>query len=479
MTDNVNLKLYLTPEQYKVYAGGDWPTYDEFMNGARPDHPEAQQYVDAMLNYTVKEQGKVFPIRTKTSCQSKWAWSTLYLNTLATASCHRVGFVPLNIDNFDNFHNLPKKLDDRRLMLNGEWPTGGCEYCKDIEDAGGHSDRQHNLTIPDLVPPELETNPTAVVVTPTIVEIFAQNTCNFSCVYCNDTLSSKIQQENLKFGEFNSNGVVIPVEPVRPLVNDIFQKFLSWLEKNIHVLKRLHLLGGETFLQEELMNSVLTIIENNPSPDLQLCIFSNMNVPDKLWDRYINRIKDLQNKKHIKVFDLTASIDCWGESAEYVRYGLDLEKFEERLQWASEQDDWLRLNVNQTITALTIRDMPKLIEKIKKYSKNKHIGQYFEFYVGADVPGPNGLSNNMYHHPKNFAYSIWEQDFENIFKAMPTESASQREAIVRMKGIQQQLKSVEHHNFDEIKRLQIYLDELDRRRNTNWRNIFPYLDIHE
>ena len=23
-----------------------------------------------------------------------------------------------------------------------------------------------------------------------------------------------------------------------------------------------------------------------------------------------------------------------------------------------------------------------------------------------------------------------------------------------------------------------YLDELDRRRSTNWRSVFPYLDIH-
>ena len=73
---------------------------------------------------------------------------------------------------FDNFHNLPKKLNDRRLMLNGEWPQGGCEYCKNIEDAGGVSDRISHLDIPNLTPIELETDLTAINVTPKILEIY-------------------------------------------------------------------------------------------------------------------------------------------------------------------------------------------------------------------------------------------------------------------------------------------------------------------
>jgi hypothetical protein len=33
------------------------------------------------------------------------------------------------------------------------------------------------------------------------------------------------------------------------------------------------------------------------------------------------------------------------------------------------------------------------------------------------------------------------------------------------------------YNWEEIDKLKIFLDELDRRRKTNWRAIFPYLDI--
>ena len=127
---------------------------------------------------------KFFPIETDTACQLKWNWSTIRFYNGITSSCHRAGFDQLDVDNFDQFHNLPKKIADRKLMLEGKWPGGGCEYCKNIEDSGHKSDRHLHLTMPDQVPPELEYDLTAVEVTPQIVEIYFDNVCNMSCLYC-------------------------------------------------------------------------------------------------------------------------------------------------------------------------------------------------------------------------------------------------------------------------------------------------------
>jgi hypothetical protein len=466
MTIN-NLHLYLNKQDYESLAGPDWPQYENFLQEQQSAIPEVQEEIDNFVKM-FKKDGIKFPIKTKTACQSKWTWSTIYLNQLSTASCHRVNPTPFLLEEFDNFHNIPKKLNDRRLMLNGEWPKGGCEYCQVIEDAGGWSDRQHNLEIRDLTPPELETNPVAIEVTPRIVEIFAQNTCNLQCTYCNSNLSSKIEQENRKFGEFNQNGVVIPVTKVPETTKEYFEKFMSWLDKNIQSLKRLHLLGGETFIQHELMSRVLDIIERRPNPDLQFCVFSNLNVPDSAWNRYIPRIRDLQRQGHIRVFDLTASIDCWGAESEYARSGLDLKKFEERFAWAADQDEsWLRLNANQTVTCLTMKTMPGLIEKLAHYGKNRHIGHYFQFYTGP----------HMFQHPNTYAYSMWEKTFDQIYKAMPSQTGNHQEAVQRMQGLEKYLQTFTEHNWKDINKLHVYLDELDRRRSTNWRNLFPYLDI--
>jgi len=406
-----------------------------------------------------------FPIKTNTACASKWAWSTIWLNKGETSSCHRVNSVPLDPDNFNNFHNLPKKIQDRELMLQGKWPKGGCEYCQKIETAGGHSDRQHNNDIGGYIPIELKTNPTATYVTPRIVEIFAQNTCNFSCIYCAEDLSSQIQNENRKFGY--ANGV--------PKVNIItandnknyFNQFLNWLDDNIQGLMRLHLLGGETFIQHDLMDSVFEIIERRPNPNLQLNIFSNFNAPEKYWNLYINKIKDYCNTGNLGRFDLTCSIDCWGPAAEYVRHGLDLDILESRLAWAAEQsENWLYLNINQTISNMTIKTMPELIEKINLYNKHRHIGHYFMFVDGL-----------KFQHPDIYDYSLWDKDFDQIFNTMRDHTAEHKEARNRMVGIQKRLQNTCRHDTGKIAKLHAYSDELDRRRGTNWRKLFPYLII--
>ena len=136
----MNLKHFITQDDYAVFAGPDWPNYEDFLQGQKGNSEEIRQEISEFITLKQKE-GVVFPIKTATACQYKWGWSTIYLNMLGTASCHRAGVIPLAAANFDNFHNLPKKLEDRRLMLQGKWPQGGCQSCEMIERAGGYSDR--------------------------------------------------------------------------------------------------------------------------------------------------------------------------------------------------------------------------------------------------------------------------------------------------------------------------------------------------
>ena len=412
-----------------------------------------------------QDYNNYFPIKTATACNSKWTWSTIWLNRGMSSSCHRVDPVPIDINNFNNFHNLPKKIADRELMLKGEWPKGGCDYCQKIELAGGHSDRQHNNAIGGYVPKELATDPTATHVTPRIVEIFAQNTCNFSCIYCMEDLSSQVEAENRKYG--HKNGIkTIPII-TQDQNSDYFNKFLEWLEDNIQELARLHLLGGETYLQHDLMSKVFDIIERKPNPNLQLNIFSNFNAPKKLWYDYNNKIKDYAQAGNIGRFDLTCSIDCWGPQAEYVRHGLDLTILEEYLAWAAEQsEDWLYLNVNQTVSNMTIKTMPELIEKINYYSRHRHIGHYFQL-----------VTNYKFQHPDVFDYSMWADDFNRILEIMPDHTTTLQEAKIRMVGLQKCLQDTCNQNPAEIGQLNRYLDELDYRRNTDWRSLFPYLVV--
>ena len=44
------------------------------------------------------------------ACVYKWGWSTIFLQSGTTASCHRTDPDFITAENFENFHNTPAKL---------------------------------------------------------------------------------------------------------------------------------------------------------------------------------------------------------------------------------------------------------------------------------------------------------------------------------------------------------------------------------
>jgi organic radical activating enzyme len=407
---------------------------------------------------------RYFPIKTQTACQLKWTWSTLFLNKGTTSSCHRVEKEQITAETFDSFHNTPKKLADRTLMLNGEWPTGGCEYCSSIEQAGGSSDRMMHLKIPNLVPPELDQDSEEITVTPRIVEVYFDNVCNMSCLYCNDEFSSKIYQENQKFGPFEKHGILIKNQTKEPdRVSNLTQLFWKWFDVNHTAVFRLHVLGGEPFYQPQF-DTMLDFFESHPSPHLELNVISNLKISKSKLVAYVEKIKKLVVERKIKRFDLTASIDCFGKEQEYVRYGMNLDQWKENFDYLVNQR-WITLNINQTLTGLTIKTVPELIDYIVQIKKNRKIGHHFSIVVGP----------YKFLHPGIFGPDFFAKEFDRILSTMSDDTVWDKHAKQYMTGIKLQVRSCER-NQEKIQQLAMYLDELDRRRNLNWRVTFPWLE---
>lgn len=420
-----------------------------------------------------EKKDQYFPIKQDPACQLKWTWSTLWITEGMTNSCHRCLKVPLDKENFDNFHNHPHKLKERQLMLSGKWPTlenggsGHCTYCKDIEDAKGMSDRQHHLTIPNLTPKELFVDPSATVVTPKILEVFMNATCNLKCTYCNTSDSSSWRSEVKKHGPLRyQNGDIIPGFQERtnhPDSRFFFEKTLAWIEKNGNELKRLHLLGGETFYQNELQE-MLDVLKRLNNPDLQLNIVSSLMVKEDIYKNYIEQIKKLCRDRRIGRFDLTCSIDGWGAEQEYTRFGLKLEAWEKLFSYTV-NEKWIYLNVNQTITSLTMKTMTDLVQTINRYRKIRSINQHMSF-----------VTFRPWMHPKVYGYNFWSNDIDKLLAEMPEDNKTNITSKKYMIGI---LKSIPDTvpDYKQISVLKFFLDNIDKRRNTNWRKIFPYLDI--
>lgn len=410
----------------------------------------------------INSEKKYFPIKTETACKLKWSWSTIRLYNGITSSCHRVWGDQVDVETF-NFHNTPHQIKGRELMLEGKWPTGGCEYCRDIEQAGGTSDRQFQLKVPNGYPAELEFDQTLTNVNPTILEIYLDNVCNLSCLYCYDGFSSKIQQENIKFGVFNKKGVVIQNTAIKhPQHEQLKEKFWEWMDAHSETLEVINLLGGEPLYQKEF-GRFIELLENKNHPKLDFTVFSNLMIdPDRLKS-FISRIKKVVAKKQIKKFSVTASIDCLGAEQEYVRYGLDLSQWKTNFETLV-NERWINLRINQTLSGLTIKTVPKLIEYINQFD-NRNIGQYMSLAIMTR----DCLS------PHIFGKDFFADDFEKILSLMKEDTWQQQQAKINLKGIIKKL-SLAERNQDEINKLGVYLNEIDRRRQLNWKQTFPWLE---
>lgn len=413
----------------------------------------------------MSESKKYFPIQTETSCKLKWSWSSLYLNTGITGSCWRTSMSELTPENFNNFHNTDSKISDRHAMLNGKWPDTNCSYCKDIELANGVSDRLVHLRIPDPVPPELSTDLSATIVTPTMLEVFFNNTCNLSCIYCFPSISSSINDENKRFGVFESCGVKIePAEQSN--YRDLVPYFWEWFKNNFTSLRRLNIAGGEPFYQKDF-NTLIDLINQYPNRDCELSTVSNLMLPTERLVAYIDKIKNLIVARKIKRFDLSVSLDCLGPQQEYVRHGLDITQWMKNFEYLMQQR-WIKLNINQTISGLTIKTAHELVKNIVEWKKIRPIG----YYAMGIAPGPSYMKATI------FGPGVFEQDFKTMLELLPETSDEEKTTKDQLKGIDLAIKDSQC-DLDEITKLVVYLNEIDRRRNTNWKTLFPWLIKYE
>jgi len=416
---------------------------------------------------------QIFPIKSDTGCLLKWAWSSVYLNQGTSSSCHRTDQQPIPPDNFASFHNLPNKIEARQMMLRGEWPQGGCQYCEKIETAGGMSDRQYQLHARhdhDRTPQELFEDPTTVEVVPTILEVYFNNVCNMACLYCGSHFSTKWEEENKRFGAFKQGNVNFGYNtPSNPNYEKMLADFWTYLtEKDRYKhIRYYQILGGEPFFQKEFDTS-MDFWESHPNPELTFNIITNLKVPPKKFKAYIDRFGKMVEEGALKRLQITGSIDAWGPQEEYVRWGLDLAEWTENWEYLLDKD-WVVMCVNSAVSALTIKTAPELVEKINEWNDRRNPWNPISYSFMSVMTPPEMV-------PDIFGPGVFEQDFERLLDAMRERNPSEVSAKEHMRGIIKQIVAGPR-NAERIADLKVYLTEIDRRRGTNWPDLFPWLAL--
>jgi len=389
-----------------------------------------------------------------------------------TASCHRVTHDPYEFkDNKMNFHNIKTKLEARTKMLKGEWPGRGCEHCKSTEDAGGHSDRMSHLNMHGVTAPkELTNDLDAVNVTPTQLEIYFSNTCNLKCLYCNSKFSSTIDNENRINGkwvhgdqkDFGKHLFLPGKIEINPNIEEDTDKLFVWLDEHIHELNKVMILGGEPFLQKETERMV-ELLERTSNPKLTLVVFSNLTVDPARVQKWLARMWNLVERGKLNNLQVVGSLDCWGPQAEYVRKGLDLKKYVNNMEFILNKTK-ITPSINSAMMALTIPTLPDLIEQVNKWSRINQV--YWSGMKAGDAGRP-------WLNPTIFGDKILAEGLTKACELFKTFGDPIKEAqLNNLKGM---ATECEHSVPDvELQRLlKIYLNELDRRRNTDHTKLFP------
>lgn len=402
-------------------------------------------------------------------CGYKWGWSTINLMAGRTNSCHRVLEDDIPDDDFSNFHNTRNKIDTRKMMLNNKWPGKGCEYCRDIEAAGGLSDRldfnskEENLR---FIPKELTKDNHAVRVSPTILEMYFSNLCNLGCVYCHPRYSSVLENESKKFKDAPWSIYTMDHRKREEGYETRLQSFWSWFKDNASSLKEYRILGGEPFFQPEFYDN-LDYLEGSILPDLDLSIFSNLKIKKEKLRTLLERLERLAVSGKIRKVKIVCSIDCWGPQQEYVRYGLNMKSWEENFDMMVKEFPNVELELHGTITCLTIKTMPELIRRWKSWNEIR--------------PEGISLSHNFcfspdYYSPFIFGPRFFDSAFEEIYNILNEEKHVKYDFLLDViKGYQKRINSTRVRDIDLIVKLKRELEKNDLRRNTDHRPLFQWI----
>ncbi len=318
----------------------------------------------------------------KGMCLAKWTQVTLQLQSGHNHSCHHPATHKISeteiARNPSALHNTRYKKQRRREMLNGERPSE-CDYCWNVEDNSERfSDRIFKSAESWSYPfkDEIINSDWRQDYNPKYVEVAFSNACNFKCSYCGPAYSTKWAEEIKTHGgyptldNFNSNDWLLKENKVPILqseYNPYVEAFWKWWPELYRDLHTFRITGGEPLLSKDTWGVLDYIInEENPNRDLKLAINSNLGAPDNLIDKFIEKIKRIEDENRVKEFVIFTSVDTWGEQAEYIRNGLEFNRFWDNVNKILENCPRVILTFMATYNALSVFKYDKLISEVHK-----------------------------------------------------------------------------------------------------------------
>jgi len=321
-------------------------------------------------------------------CLAKWTQVTMHLHNGTTHSCHhpKPHKIPLEevLTNPTALHNTNFKKQIRKEMLEDKKPDE-CDYCWNIENAShAFSDRTLKSSEPWSAPylEDILKSGWKKNYNPKYVEVSFSNTCNFKCSYCGPQYSSKWMEEINTHGPYktstNYNDIEwFKKEDTMPYLasenNPYVDAFWKWWPEMYQDLHTFRITGGEPLLNKDTFKILDYIIETpTPNKKLSLCINTNLGIPKKLFDEFVDKVEKILDKELVHEFIIFTSCDTWGAQAEYIRNGFEYNLFKERIDFLLDKFKPLTIDIMSTYNALSVPNYKYLIEDVVELKKRHH-----------------------------------------------------------------------------------------------------------
>jgi len=465
---------------------------------------------DADVNL-IREKSKELEDRiSPTFCLAKWHHTSIYCYSGQTHSCYHPS--PHDIDvqeiklNPAALHNTKQKKQERAEMLIGEKPKG-CQYCWNVEsldkkkdkawDSSHISDRmiRNNSIYTDDIVDEIIDQPWDYDVNPEYIEIAFHNECNFKCGYCHPAVSSTFYNEMKKHGPFDMvKNHMLDISYIKKTKaedeNPYVKAWWEWWPTVSKTLNILRITGGEPLLHKSTWR-LFEELKKDPKPHLEINVNSNLGMSSRHVQKLGPVINELMDEGCIRKFKLFSSMDTWGKRAEYLRTGLNIEL------WEKNQDIYLndvKSHITHMVTfnILSVTSFTEFLQKILDWRAkyNDVIPTLDPRYpldrkIRFDTPYlKEPLQYDMHILPKEEYLPYFDKILKFIKDNTDEQDVTKFSELEyeRFRRVRDYFADVQYDE-DKVKegRIDFYnwFNELDRRRNTKFLDIFPdYTDFY-
>lgn len=441
-------------------------------------------------------------------CAAKWNQITLHLGTGMNHSCHHPPPHKISVDEIKKspaaLHNTAYKKQQRKMMLEGVRPTE-CDYCWRAEDSQV-SDKE-NSAFSDRVTKSAEKwaypyidsikrMPWDADVNPTYLEVSFDTTCNFKCAYCSPSFSSSWREEIERHGPYElpdlslhsleylkqTDTMPLPITKANPYI-DAFWKWWPDVAKDLHVFR---ITGGEPLMSKQVFK-VLDFLIDNPQPQMEFNINSNLDVPESLIESFISKMKIIQEKQAVKSFKLYTSNEAHGAQAEYIRFGLNYDRWLKNCHRVLSEIPNSQLTVMAAYNVLSLPSFKLLMDDIIEMKWKYTHQPDRKNPVSLDVPyirWPEFLSvwilpieylqmveDAVTHMFRNIHQMFWPPLCGKGFFDFEVNRFERLYQTIRESMIQAEKDPIKTNQLR--KQFAEYITEYDRRRGTNFDETFP------